>query len=245
MTLAERLIVAADFKTIDPGLEGNCRLVRKEVLKLASSLRGTGVCLKVNSALRACGYDLIDEIHSRGLKVFADLKLFDIGETLSTDGLFLREVKPDLLTVVCSAGVSALQMLKAELPNTEVLGVTVLTSLKKEDVQEMYGGSIEEAVSLFAMIALNGKADGLIASPKEAEMLRARFENALTINTPAIRPTWAIVAGDDQNPDRIMTPEKAIKAGADRIIVGRPIVRDKNPYDAVMRTIEEIARATA
>ncbi len=242
LTPAERLIVAADFK---PAAPDGKDWVRAQVLRLADSLNGTGVYLKVNSALRACGYDLIREIQCRDLRVFADLKLFDIGETLSTDGALLREARPELLTTVCAAGVTAMQMLKAELPDTEVLGVTVLTSLKDADTQAMFTCSTEEAVIRFAQVAADAKIDGLISSPQEAEALRAKFGMLLSLNTPAIRPTWAIVPGDDQNPDRIMTPAKAIKAGADRIVVGRPIVRAANPYDAVMRTIEEIASAMA
>ncbi len=242
LTPAERLIVAADFKPIAPN---GHEWVRTQVLNLCHSLKGTGVYLKVNSVLRACGYELIDEIHSYGLKVFADLKLFDIGETLSTDGILLKEAKPELLTTVCAAGVSAMQALKAELPDTEVLGVTVLTSLKDADTQTMFTCATEEAVMRFAELAADAKIDGLISSPKEAAALRAKFGMLLSLNTPAIRPTWAIVPGDDQNPERIMTPAKAIKAGADRIVVGRPILNAENPYDAVMRTIEEIASVVA
>jgi len=260
LTPAERLIVAADFKPPteiqwiekDPSdsrvsliCHSKQNWVRRQVLALADSLKGTGVCLKVNSALRACGYDLIHEIHERGLKVFADLKLYDIGETLSIDGALLREAKPELLTTVCVSGVVAMRMLKIELPDTEVLGVTVLTSLKNADTQTMFTCSTEEAVRRFAEVAEEAKIDGLISSPKEVEMLRAQFGVLFSLNTPAIRPVWAIVPGDDQNPERIMTPAKAIKAGADRIIVGRPIVKAERPYDAVMRTIEEIASATA
>jgi len=247
LTPAERLIVAADFK---PDLEQQKKGFLREwvwdqVESLADSLKGTGVYLKVNSALRACGYELINAIHERGLRVLADLKLIDIGETLSTDGVLLREAKPELLTTMCVAGLTAMQALKAELPDTEVLGVTVLTSLKDADTQAMFTCSTEEAVMRFAQVAADAKIDGLISSPKEAEVLRAKFGLVLSLNTPAIRPTWAIVPGDDQNPDRIMTPAKAIKAGADRIVVGRPIVKAEKPYDAVMRTIEEIASAMA
>ncbi|MBP9749479.1 MAG: orotidine-5'-phosphate decarboxylase [Candidatus Pacebacteria bacterium] len=242
LTPAERLIVAADFKPTAPNGKA---WVKAQVLALADSLKGTGVYLKVNSALRACGYDLIGEIQSRGLRVFADLKLFDIGETLSTDGVLLKEAKPELLTTVCVAGATAMQALKAELPGTEVLGVTVLTSLKDVDTQAMFTCSTVEAVMRLAQVAADAKIDGLISSPKEAEVLRAKFGIVLSLNTPAIRPTWAIIPGDDQNPERIMTPSKAMKAGADRIVIGRPIVKAENPYDAVMRTIDEIAAATA
>lgn len=246
-TPAERLIVAADFK---PKPE-ECipyslarRSVRRQVLALADSLKGTGVYLKVNSALRACGYDLIGEIQSRGLRVFADLKLIDIGETLSTDGVLIREANPELLTTMCVAGVTAMKALKAELPNTEVLGVTVLTSLKDEDTQEIFGRNVAASVANLAILAEKAGIDGLICAPTDVVLIRSVVARPMTFNTPAIRPTWAIVPGDDQNPDRIMTPAKAIKAGADRIVVGRPIVKAEKPYDAVMRTIEEIASAT-
>jgi orotidine-5'-phosphate decarboxylase len=257
---AERLIVAADFKPSVPAVEkqswcandqGSLRPearfeIREKVIALANKLKNTGVYLKVNSALRACGYDLIDDIHARGLKVFADLKLFDIGETLATDGELLKKAKPELLTTVCVAGNLALRALKQVLPDTEVLGVTVLTSLKDTDTQAMFGCSVEEAVMRFAQVAADAGIDGLISSPKEVGMLRKRFGDTLSLNTPAIRLLWSIVPGDDQNPDRIMTPATAIKAGADRIVVGRPITRPPqgmSSYDAVMRTIEEIESA--
>ncbi|MDP3763336.1 MAG: orotidine-5'-phosphate decarboxylase [bacterium] len=242
LTPPERLIVAADFKP-DPEKKENRNWARRRVLMLADELHGTGVCLKMNSILRACGYHLIHEIQNRGLRVFADLKLCDIGETLATDGVLLREFKPEIVTAMCVSGVGPLKVLKAELPDTEVLGITVLTSLANDDTQAMFTCSTEEAVLRFAQVATDAKIDGLISSPKEAEALRAKFGVMLSLNTPAIRPVWAIVPGDDQNPERIMTPAKAIKAGADRIVVGRPIVKAERPRDAAMRTIDEIASA--
>jgi len=252
LTPAERLIVAADFKP-SPKNSGSTSPVRfpdrveiqRKVLDLADSLKGTGVYLKVNSALRTCGYDLIGEIQSRGLRVFADLKLIDIPNTLTDDGVFLREAKPKLLTVVCSAGVSGMKALASELPDTEILGITILTSLKDGDALDMFSCLVSQAVVRFAHQAMRAGIDGLVCSPKEAPVMRSLILPEMTINTLAIRPAWAIVPGDDQNPERIMTPVKAIKAGADRIVVGCPIVKDKNPYDAVMRTIDEIASAVS
>jgi orotidine-5'-phosphate decarboxylase len=240
---AERLIVAADFKPTTSDAKNS---VRDLVLTLADTLQGTGVYIKVNSALRVCGYGLIDALHARGLRVFADLKLYDIGETLSTDGALLLEAMPELLTVVCAAGVTAMRALKSSLPDTEVLGVTVLTSVTEDEAREMFAyATMVQNVCMFADKAKEAGIDGIICAPTEAIWVRGHMSDGMTINTPAIRPAWTIVAGDDQNPDRIMTPAKAIKAGADRIIVGRPIVRASSPYDAVMRTIEEISSAVA
>lgn len=235
----EQLIVAADFN-------GRQEQVWEKVIELADRLRDTGVYLKVNSALRACGYDLIEEIHNRGLRVFADLKLNDIPKTLSIDGMLLHEFKPELLTVMCSSGLKSMKALKAELPETEILGVTVLTSLTSDDIGQMfsygtYTPIISQVVARFSDLATEARIDGLVASPAEAKILRAQIDPEMTINTPAVRPEWAIVKGDDQNPERSMTPKMAIQAGADRVIIGRPITQANDPYAAVMRTLEEIA----
>lgn len=245
---AERLIVAADFKP--PVGEGRAWVYDK-VMGLADDLFGTGVYLKVNSALRACGYGMIEDIHFRNLGVFADLKLFDIPETLSADGMLLREVKPDLLTTVCTAGVTSMTALRAELPETEVLAVTVLTSLNDEEVNSMYSFMCEsgempevtalEAVIRFAHLAVNAGVGGVIASPKEIGELLELLPDGMSINTPGIRPLWSVVAKDDQK--RVMTPAEAIREGAHRIVVGRPITQAKNPREAVERTLEEIAEA--
>lgn len=242
---AERLIVAADYKP-DQNFQATKEFpnrrswVRTQVLNLADKAAGTGVYFKINSALRACGYDLIDEIHARGLLVFADLKVFDIKETLTIDGILLRETKPELLTVVCSAGVDSMLSLGMELPDTEILGVQILTNLKEEDTEEMFGCSINDAVLKFARIAEKGEVDGFISSAKEVAMLKENFSEFMTLNTPAIRPLWSVVKNDDQNKKRSVTPAEAIDAGADRIVVGRPITQSDDPYKAIMLTIEEI-----
>ncbi|MCB9805919.1 orotidine-5'-phosphate decarboxylase [Candidatus Nomurabacteria bacterium] len=245
----ERLIVAADFKPSAEEVKNERKLitpkkarvwVKEQVLSLADKLHGTGVYLKVNSALRACGYDLIDEIHDRGLRVFADLKLFDIGHTLGFDGFFLNESSPEIVTVVCSTGVEAMQALKAELPETEVVGVTVLTTFAESDSDALFTCSTEQAVLRCAHWGSRAGIGGLVSSAKELDPLRQKFETMFSFNTPAIRPLWSVVEGDDQNPDRIMTPAKAIEAGATRIVIGRPIIRSENPREAVLRTIEEI-----
>jgi orotidine-5'-phosphate decarboxylase len=180
-----------------------------------------------------------------GLRVFADLKLFDIGATLATDGMFLLQSKPELLTIACSTGIAAMRELKAKLPDTEVLGVTALTTFTDDDSQAMFTCSTDEAVMRLAQLAKEAGIDGLISSAKEAMALRAEFGTLLSLNTPAIRPLWAVVEGDDQNQARVMTPAEAIVAGADRIVIGRPIVESDNPYDATMRTLDEMASVLA
>jgi len=247
LKLEERLILPADFK---PDL-GGISEVRRKVLELAGSVEGTGVIIKVNSALRACGYSLIKELHDRGVKVMADLKLVDIAETMETDALIIAEYAPELLTVMCCAGIEGMRRVRyGVLSEMEVLGVTVLTSLNEEDCQAIFTCSTKAGVLRFARMAQLAGLNGLVLSPAELEVVRDRPELALTFNTPAIRPAWSVfVGGDDQNQNRVMTPAKAIEAGADRIVVGRPILGAKpndkglpnSPREAVERTIAEIA----
>ena len=242
MHLHDRLIVAADFK---PAELGGIQGVRSEVLKLANDLKGSGVIIKVNSVLRAAGYSLLRELRDFGLQIFADLKLIDIPATMAIDGEFLAETPPDLLTVMCCAGVDGMHSVAKVLPSTRVLGVTVLTSLNEEECQAIFTCSTKAGVLRFARMAQLAGLDGLILSPAENEVLRKRFEIVLSLNNPAIRPSWSLVEGDDQDKSRIMTPKRAILNGADRIVVGRPILQAPDRRDAVRRTLYEIQEALA
>lgn len=240
----ERLIVAADYSPQD---FGGIRGVESKVLALAEELEGLGVYIKVNSVLRAIGYSLIMKLHDFGLKVFADLKLIDIPNTMKTDGEMLTEVKPEILTVMCCAGIDGMNAVQKVLGNmTEIFGVTILTSLNEEECQAIFTCSTKAGVLRFARMAQLAGLGGLILSPKEVDVLNKRFELTLTLNTPGIRPVWSLVEGDDQS--RVLTPQKSIENGAERIVMGRPIVQaspnDKglpqNPREAVERTLEEI-----
>lgn len=239
----DRLIVAADFK---PEKGSGVWNVHREVIRLATSLQGLGVYIKINSALRLAGYSLINEIHDLGLRVFADLKLTDISNTLATDGMILSHYKPELLTVMCSSGVAGMKALQAELPDTQVLGVTVLTSFQKAEAKRIFGRTPKGGVIRFAEMAQEAEIKGIISSAKEVSFLR---DFNLELNTPGIRPEWSKVEGDDQK--RVTTPSQAIRNGATRIVVGRPIVqacpndegRPQNPREAVEWTLKEIRSA--
>jgi len=241
----ERLIVAADYS---PNDFGSIQGVESKVLALAKELEGLGVYIKVNSVLRAVGYGLITKLHNLGLKVFADLKLIDIPNTMRTDGEMLAEVKPEILTVMCCAGIDGMNAVQKVLGDTtEILGVTVLTNLDEKECQGIFTCSTKVGVLRFARMAQSAGLGGLILSPKEVDdVLNERFEPTLSLNTPGIRPAWSLVEGDDQS--RVLTPQKAIENGAERIVMGRPIVKaganDKglpqNPREAVERTLEEI-----
>lgn len=238
MKLEERLIVAADYYPVKPVKFDGTGGTVKRVLDLAEKLDGLGVYIKINSVLRAAGYQLIDKLHGKGLKVFADLKLIDIPNTMKTDAALLAPHSPEMLTVMCCAGIDGMHAVQDALPHTKVLGVTVLTSLNEEECQAIFTCSTKAGVLRFARMAKLAGLGELILSPKEIEIVKDRFELKLGLNTPGIRPKWSIVKGDDQS--RVLTPMQAIKNGATRIIVGRPIVDAEDPREAVQRTLEEI-----
>jgi len=238
MKLEERLIVAADY---DPQKSGGVEGAIECVLNLAESIKGLGVYIKVNSVLRAAGYQLIEKLHDKGLKVFADLKLIDIPNTMETDALLLAANPPEMLTVMCCAGIDGMHAVQNVLPDTKVLGVTILTSLNEEECQAIFTCSTKAGVLRFARMAKLAGLGELILSPKEVEILRGRFELGLGLNTPGIRPGWSIVEKDDQS--RVLTPYKAIKNGATRIVIGRPITQSDDPRAAVQLTLEEIQKA--
>ena len=149
LTPAERLILPADFKPDKGGIDGT----RRKVLALADSVAGTGVIIKVNSALRACGYNLIKDLHDRDVRVMADLKLIDIPETMEIDALTIADYNPELLTVMCCAGIEGMTRVHNNLQSTEVLGVTVLTNLDEEDCQAIFTCSSKAGVLRFARMA--------------------------------------------------------------------------------------------
>lgn len=247
----ERLIVAADYS---PKEHGGIQGVEKKVLALAKDMEGLGVYIKVNSVLRAVGYNLIVQLRDLGLKVFADLKLIDIPNTMETDGEMLSEVKPEILTVMCCAGIDGMNTVQRVLgDSTEILGVTILTSLNEEECQAIFTCSTKAGVLRFARMAQLAGLGGLILSPKEVGIVSDRFELVLSLNTPGIRPEWGIVKGDDQARARVLTPREAIENDAERVVTGRPVTGAKpndkrlpsSPREAVERTLEEIQAGLA
>jgi len=230
LTPAERLVVAADFDNL-PNL-----------YNLIAILCDTGVYLKIHIHLQSFGYRLGDYVHRHGLKLFADLKFYDVHNTLGGYGRELFTINPEIVTVSAAVTVRAMKALKNELPESEVLGVTVPTDFTERECRRVYGGSIRNVVVRLAGRAKLAKLNGAVSSGREASLIRAKIPSpSFTINAANIRPAGIKVVGEDQNPERAMTPAQAIKAGADRVIVGRAITQSKDPHEATMRIIEGIA----
>jgi len=224
----ERLIVALDLPT------------PREAQALVEKLAGAARFYKVGLELFSTdGYfELIRWLTARGNKVFADLKLFDIPETVRRATANLSRSGASFLTV--HAHPSVLKAAAAEKGAMKVLGVTVLTSFDQADLAEMGATkTLEALVTDRAAATAEAGCDGVISSPHEARKLKDRFGGRLLVVTPGIRPAEASKA--DQK--RTMDVAQAFAAGADYIVVGRPIRDAANPRaaaEAIQQTISGI-----
>ena len=163
---------------------------------------------------------------ARGVDVFLDLKLHDIPATVGAAARAVAKLRPDLLTVHAAAGPAAISAAVAALPSAKIVAVTVLTSLDDDDLTEIgLAGPVSEAVRRLAVMAVAAGARGLVCSPREVAALRAEVGPDVTLVTPGVR--LAGQPSDDQA--RVATPQEALRAGADLLVIGRPITRAADP----------------
>ncbi|MDR0549669.1 MAG: orotidine-5'-phosphate decarboxylase [Deltaproteobacteria bacterium] len=200
-------------------------------------------CLKVGLELFvSAGPSVLAKIRDLApeTKIFLDLKLNDIPATMAQATLAAVKHQVDYLTVHAQAGTEALKAVAAVAGPIKLLAVTVLTSLKPEELPELapaYQEPFQWTLTL-AQRALDAGISGLVTSPAEVAVLRAKFGASPFLVVPGIRPTWSEVPSDDQK--RIGTPAMAIAAGADLLVVGRPIRMAKDPLQALMDIGQEI-----
>jgi len=177
-----------------------------------------------------------------GKHVFLDMKLFDIGVTVEAAVRDLSRLEPDFLTVHGDPHVVRAARAGVGGGKTKILAVTVLTSLERGDLDGalVVSGDLAEIATERAARAFEAGADGVIASPREAASIRAlpNAGNRLIV-TPGVRPAGA-VAGDQK---RTATPAQAITAGADHMVIGRPITGAPDPRAAAKAVLAEIRAA--
>jgi orotidine-5'-phosphate decarboxylase len=190
------------------------------------------------------GLGLANElIQEHGKRIFLDMKLFDIGATVEAAVRGLAQFDLDFLTVHGDPHVVRAAMEGAAGSRTKILAVTILTSLDRADLDAalIQQGDIPDLVATRAGRAFDAGADGVIASPQEAALIRALPEAAgKLIVTPGVRPQGAAL-GDQK---RVATPHQAIKDGADHIVVGRPIWQAKDPSAAARAVLSELPKAS-
>jgi len=226
----ERLIVALDLPSV------------AEAEAMAASLDGAASFFKIGLQLFPLGgADLARRLSDAGKRVFLDFKFLDIGATVEKATRSVRVLNADFLTVHADHdAIRAAAEGRGDDARLKILAVTVLTSQDKAAIERAgYAMSVEDLVYRRAEIALAASADGLVASPLEATGLRERFGTDFEIVTPGVRPAGA----DKGDQKRVATPSDALKAGASRLVVGRPITSAPDPAAAARAIVEEIAGA--
>jgi orotidine-5'-phosphate decarboxylase len=177
-----------------------------------------------------------------GVAVFLDLKLHDIPATVAGAARAVGRLRPALLTVHAAAGAAAIRAAVQAAPDTKIVAVTVLTSLCAADLDEIgLAGPVSDAVRRLAVLAVKAGARGLVCSPQEVAAVRAEVGPQITLITPGVRPTGS--DADDQA--RIATPEQALRAGADLLVIGRPITGAADPGAAAAALAASIRRLKA
>jgi orotidine-5'-phosphate decarboxylase len=175
-----------------------------------------------------------------GVRVFLDLKLHDIPNTVAGAARAVAKLRPEILTVHAAGGAEMIKAAVAAAPETLVAGVTLLTSIGGKDLAELgVEGSVSDAVRRMAALAVGAGARGLVCSPQEVAAVRAEVGPDILLITPGIRLAGA--TSDDQA--RIATPEEALKAGADLLVIGRPITRAADPGSAAAAIAGSLRRA--
>ena len=234
---ASRLIFALDA----PGYE--------EALSWVETLSGRVGMFKVGKELfTAAGPQIIRSIKERSQKVFLDLKFHDIPNTVARAAAAAVHLDADMFNIHASGGSRMIKEAVAAAWNLAdrqgktrpiVLAVTVLTSLNNDDLKEVgFGQSTNELVVHLAGLARSAGASGVVASPRDIDALRNKFGSNFVIVTPGIRASGE-AKKDDQK--RTLSAYEAVKAGADYIVVGRPIREAANPLEACRQIVQEIA----
>jgi orotidine-5'-phosphate decarboxylase len=229
LTPRERLIVALDVPQAEAARE------------LVDRLKGHVGLFKVGSqAFTAAGPELVREIVARGERVFLDLKFHDIPNTVAGAIASTAALGVSLATVHGLGGRAMLEAAAGALPamGTKLLAITILTSHDEGTLGEIgVGGRMLDSVKRLALLASDAGMDGVVASPHEVAIVREACGPGFLIVTPGIRPAGA-ATGDQA---RAATPAAALAAGADYLVVGRPITEAKDPVaaaDAIVREME-------
>ena len=192
--------------------------------------------IKVGSvSFNALGNQAISYASNKGFKIFLDLKLHDIPNTVKKSIKGLVSLPIDMMTIHTSGGLEMMKVAKKAVDGTDIkiFGVTALTSLSDEDTSLIFKRTAAEQVSTMLDLAEQAGIDGVVCSPHELSLVTKR-ESLLSI-TPGIRLKDS---NDDQN--RVMTPKDALKQGANFLVIGRPITEAKNIKEALLEIYNSI-----
>lgn len=225
--LRDRLIVALDVGTV------------REAYGLITQLDDAVTFYKIGYRLAfAGGFALAEELAREGKKVFLDLKLHDIGNTVEEGVQSLTRMNLSFLTVHAYPQTMRGAVEGRGESKMGLLAVTALTSYDDGDLQDAgYRLAVRDLVRLRSQQARTAGVDGIVCSAAEADIVREAIGDRMVIVTPGIRPQGS--ASGDQK--RTLTPSEAIKAGVDHMVIGRPIIRATDPHAAASAIMDEIA----
>ncbi|PYJ68892.1 MAG: orotidine-5'-phosphate decarboxylase [Verrucomicrobia bacterium] len=224
----DKIIVALDVAT------------KEKALALVEQLRNQISFFKIGLQLyTAEGPEIVRAVLSAGAKVWLDLKLYDIPNTVARAVESAGHLGVHMLTIHLSGGSEMVRAATAaRAKDMLLLGVTVLTSATPETLREIgITDRVDDQVLRLARLGVEAGIDGVVASPHEIKKLRAEFASRIKIVVQGIRPTWA-EPGDQK---RFTTPRQAIEAGADYIGIGRPITTHPQPSEAVAKILQELS----
>ena len=195
----------------------------------------------------AVGPASVKLLHEAKKNIFLDLKFHDIPNTVAGAVASATKIGANIINIHASGGLEMMraageaaekQASELSIPKPTLLGVTILTSIDEANFQRDFGTQrrLKDQVAYLAELSQKAGLEGVVASPLEIELIRKVCGNDFVIVTPGVRPAWA--ASNDQQ--RVMTPGEAINAGADCIVVGRPITAADNPREAARTILQEI-----
>lgn len=238
MKATDRLVLALD-------VDGE-----HEALGLVAELKDAVGLFKVGHQLfTAYGPDIVRRITASGGRVFLDLKYHDIPNTVAKASAEAVKLGVSIFNVHALGGLAMMKAAadsaketaeKYGLPRPVVLAVTVLTSMDQRGLQRelKITRPLQREVCHLAKLAQRAGLDGVVASPQEIKMLRRSIRGAFVVLTPGVRPAWA--GKDDQK--RTMTPAEAVAAGADYLVIGRPVLKAEDRRAAVEKILKEIGQ---
>ncbi len=223
--MLSRLIVALDVED------------QEKAMKLVDQLADITDVFKVGLQLfTAAGPDIVKRIMDKGSKVFLDLKLHDIPNTVAKAVESGQKMGILAMTLHIAGGKEMMLAAAAIQPRPQLWGVTVLTSLNDDNLKQIgYRNTVKDQVVTFAKMAKDNKLDGIICSPQEITHVRPLVGDAFTIVTPGVRIKKS---SDDQK--RTMSAAEAVKTGADFIVVGRPVLEASDVRAATLSILKDI-----
>ena len=207
----------------------------RKTINLVSTLKKEVYAFKIGyEFFYNYGVEGYKAIYKVSPKIFLDLKLHDIPNTVQNGIIAINNMKPLLTTIHISGGENMMNASLIKKKFTKVLGVSVLTSLNNNQVRKFYNeNKVENVVKKFATFAKKNKLDGIVCSPKEIKVVRKIVGNNFLIVTPGIRFKNLGIKKDDQK--RVLSPKQALESGADLLVIGRPITEAKKPLDEIKK----------